>query len=245
MQRKVYKGVLMRDIDTINGTSSGRTAILNIVMQLRKCCNHPYLFPNTEDRNLDPMGEHLVENCGKVGIQRGSDQSRLAFGQMKWFYAALSTIRSVVLVHAATIIPCFLHWTLLSNAIRRPTICMARRIQLKQFLSCHQFSSSMVKVIYLEVERPIKFFLLFRGPIDRIVCRTVIFQMILLDKLLTRLKAAGHRVLVFSQMTRMMDILEDLMHMRGEPPPQITDRDFEPKCPPFYACSSTIMLFLV
>lgn len=68
VQRKVYKGVLMRDIDTINGTSSGRTAILNIVMQLRKCCNHPYLFPNTEDRNLDPMGEHLVENCGKVSL---------------------------------------------------------------------------------------------------------------------------------------------------------------------------------
>lgn len=44
------------------------------------------------------------------------------------------------------------------------------------------------------------------------ICR----QMVLLDKLLTRLKAAGHRVLVFSQMTRMMDILEDLMHMRGE-----------------------------
>lgn len=40
--------------------------------------------------------------------------------------------------------------------------------------------------------------------------------MVLLSKLLTRLKAAGHRVLVFSQMTRMMDILEDLMHMRGE-----------------------------
>lgn len=66
IQRKVYKGVLMRDIDTVNGASVGRTAILNIVMQLRKCCNHPYLFPNTEDRNLDPMGEHLVENCGKV-----------------------------------------------------------------------------------------------------------------------------------------------------------------------------------
>lgn len=68
VQRKVYKGVLMRDIDTVNGTNAGRTAILNIVMQLRKCCNHPYLFPNTEDRNLDPMGEHLVENCGKVCV---------------------------------------------------------------------------------------------------------------------------------------------------------------------------------
>lgn len=41
-------------------------------------------------------------------------------------------------------------------------------------------------------------------------------QMVLLDKLLKRLKELGHRVLVFSQMTRMMDILEDLMHMRGE-----------------------------
>lgn len=71
VQRKVYKGVLMRDIDTVNGANAGRTAILNIVMQLRKCCNHPYLFPNTEDRNLDPMGEHLVENCGKVGVKRG------------------------------------------------------------------------------------------------------------------------------------------------------------------------------
>lgn len=40
--------------------------------------------------------------------------------------------------------------------------------------------------------------------------------MILLDKLLKRLKELGHRVLVFSQMTRMMDILEDLMQMRGK-----------------------------
>lgn len=68
VQRKVYKGVLMRDIDAVNGVNGNRTAILNIVMQLRKCCNHPYLFPNTEDRNLDPMGEHLVENCGKVRV---------------------------------------------------------------------------------------------------------------------------------------------------------------------------------
>ena len=30
----------------------------------------------------------------------------------------------------------------------------------------------------------------------------------LLDKLLTKLSAQGHRVLIFSQMTRMLDILE-------------------------------------
>jgi SNF2 family DNA or RNA helicase len=26
--------------------------MMNIVMQLRKCCNHPYLFPGVEDRTL-------------------------------------------------------------------------------------------------------------------------------------------------------------------------------------------------
>jgi hypothetical protein len=34
-------------------------------------------------------------------------------------------------------------------------------------------------------------------------------KMVLLDKLLKRLRERGSRVLVFSQMTRMLDILED------------------------------------
>ena len=38
--------------------------------------------------------------------------------------------------------------------------------------------------------------------------------MILLDKLLHKLKKRGSRVLIFSQMTRMLDILEDYMLLR-------------------------------
>jgi SWI/SNF-related matrix-associated actin-dependent regulator of chromatin subfamily A member 5 len=34
MQKNLYKQILLRDIDTVNGTSAGRTAVLNIVMQL-------------------------------------------------------------------------------------------------------------------------------------------------------------------------------------------------------------------
>ena len=45
---------------------AGRTALLNIVMQLRKACNHPYLFPNVEDRTLPPLGDHLVTAAGKL-----------------------------------------------------------------------------------------------------------------------------------------------------------------------------------
>jgi len=39
--------------------------------------------------------------------------------------------------------------------------------------------------------------------------------MVVFDKLLKALKEQDSRVLVFSQMTRMMDILEDYMHWKG------------------------------
>ena len=39
--------------------------------------------------------------------------------------------------------------------------------------------------------------------------------MLLLDKLLPKLKEQGHRVLIFSQMTRMLDILEDYLNLRS------------------------------
>ena len=37
-------------------------------MQIRKVCNHPYIFENVEDQNLDPLGEHLVQNAGKLVV---------------------------------------------------------------------------------------------------------------------------------------------------------------------------------
>ncbi|CCI49756.1 unnamed protein product [Albugo candida] len=69
MQKTLYKSLLLRDMDTITGkvgAGVSRSALQNIVMQLRKCCGHPYLFEGQEDRTLDPLGEHVVENCGKM-----------------------------------------------------------------------------------------------------------------------------------------------------------------------------------
>ena len=40
-------------------------------------------------------------------------------------------------------------------------------------------------------------------------------KMVLLDKLLARLRQDGHRVLIFSQMVRMLDIMSDYMTLRG------------------------------
>ncbi|KAL7999500.1 putative SANT/Myb domain, Homeobox-like domain superfamily, High mobility group box [Plasmopara halstedii] len=68
MQKLLYKSLLLRDMNTVMGGSGGvtKSALQNIVMQLRKCCGHPYLFEGQEDRSLDPLGDHVVENCGKM-----------------------------------------------------------------------------------------------------------------------------------------------------------------------------------
>ena len=47
-----YTNILMKDIDIVNGAGkSDKLRLLNILMQLRKCCNHPYLFDGAEPGN--------------------------------------------------------------------------------------------------------------------------------------------------------------------------------------------------
>ncbi|CCH60588.1 hypothetical protein TBLA_0D00800 [Henningerozyma blattae CBS 6284] len=71
MQLKWYKSLLEKDIDAVNGAigkREGKTRLLNIVMQLRKCCNHPYLFEGAEPGPPYTTDEHLVFNAGKMII---------------------------------------------------------------------------------------------------------------------------------------------------------------------------------
>ncbi|KAK0707572.1 SNF2 family N-terminal domain-containing protein [Lasiosphaeris hirsuta] len=69
MQVKWYKKILEKDIDAVNGAGGKReskTRLLNIVMQLRKCCNHPYLFEGAEPGPPYTTDEHLIFNSGKM-----------------------------------------------------------------------------------------------------------------------------------------------------------------------------------
>ncbi|KAJ2369347.1 chromatin remodeling complex Adenosinetriphosphatase, partial [Coemansia sp. RSA 2611] len=71
MQRTWYRRILERDIAAINGAvgkKEGKTRLLNIVMQLRKCCNHPYLFDGAEPGPPFTTDEHLVYNAGKMAV---------------------------------------------------------------------------------------------------------------------------------------------------------------------------------
>lgn len=69
MQREWYTKILMKDIDVVNGAGkSDKMRLLNILMQLRKCCNHPYLFDGAEPGPPYTTDKHLVDNCGKMVI---------------------------------------------------------------------------------------------------------------------------------------------------------------------------------
>lgn len=71
MQRMWYRKILEKDIDAVNGAGGKRenkTRLLNIVMQLKKCCNHPYLFDGAEPGPPYTTEQHLVDNSGKMAI---------------------------------------------------------------------------------------------------------------------------------------------------------------------------------
>lgn len=71
MQRKWYKQILEKDLDAVNGSNGSKeskTRLLNIVMQLRKCCNHPYLFDGAEPGPPYTTDEHLIYNSAKLKV---------------------------------------------------------------------------------------------------------------------------------------------------------------------------------
>jgi len=70
MQREWYTKILSKEIDVLNGAGKQeKVRLLNILMQLRKCCNHPYLFDGAEaGPPYDPNLQHLVDNCGKMVV---------------------------------------------------------------------------------------------------------------------------------------------------------------------------------
>uniref|UniRef100_A0A8C8FWP6 DNA helicase n=1 Tax=Oncorhynchus tshawytscha TaxID=74940 RepID=A0A8C8FWP6_ONCTS len=107
---KYYKFILTRNFDALNTRGGGnQVSLLNVVMDLKKCCNHPYLFPGAA------MEAPKIPN----GMYEGSALTR-ASGKLT-----------------------------------------------------------------------------------------------LLQKMMVKLKEGGHRVLVFSQMTKMLDLLEDFLENEG------------------------------
>lgn len=68
LQKKLYADILSKNLEVVNAMSTNKTQMLNILMQLRKCCNHPYLFDGVEPGPPYVEGYHIVEAAGKMHL---------------------------------------------------------------------------------------------------------------------------------------------------------------------------------
>uniref|UniRef100_A0A671MG42 Chromodomain-helicase-DNA-binding protein 4-like n=1 Tax=Sinocyclocheilus anshuiensis TaxID=1608454 RepID=A0A671MG42_9TELE len=72
MQKKYYKYILTRNFEALNTRGGGnQVSLLNVVMDLKKCCNHPYLFPTAANEapkipNGMYDGSALTKASGKL-----------------------------------------------------------------------------------------------------------------------------------------------------------------------------------
>nr|KAJ3421576.1 Chromodomain-helicase-DNA-binding protein 1-like [Polyrhizophydium stewartii] len=65
VQRKLYLSILSKDWSIFDNKQA--VSLRNVLMQLRKCVSHPYLFDGVEPEPF-VAGEHLVESSGKLKV---------------------------------------------------------------------------------------------------------------------------------------------------------------------------------
>jgi SNF2 family DNA or RNA helicase len=69
IQKQLYKQILTGNIDTVNCIGNkDRIKLLNVLMQLKKVCNHPYLFEGVEEGPPFFDGEHIINNSMKFRV---------------------------------------------------------------------------------------------------------------------------------------------------------------------------------
>lgn len=74
MQKKYYRFILTRNFEALSLKNGGsQTSLLNIIMELKKCANHPYLFRKASEEapktaNGAYEGESLIKASGKFTL---------------------------------------------------------------------------------------------------------------------------------------------------------------------------------
>lgn len=131
IQKKYYRAILERNFAFLSKGACGNNVpnLMNTMMELRKCCNHPFLIKGAEDNIIEEMRQSKLDLGGEKQEDgsTGLDQDELQFN---------------ALVYASG-------------------------------------------------------------------------KLVLVHKLLPKLRSGGHKVLMFSQMIRVLDILEDYLIHQG------------------------------
>ena len=92
-QKSIYRDLLKKSMIE-KGNSV--TYYKNILIQLRKVCNHPYLFENQEPEGADDMGEHLVQSSGKMIFVDKLLKKSIADGNQTLIFSGFTTMLDIL-----------------------------------------------------------------------------------------------------------------------------------------------------
>ena len=92
-QKKIYRDLLKKGMIE-KGNSV--THYKNILIQLRKVCNHPYLFENIEDESSDQIEDHLVKVSGKMIFVDKLLKRAIADGGQTLIFSGFTTMLDIL-----------------------------------------------------------------------------------------------------------------------------------------------------
>ena len=97
LQIKLYSELLTNDLNIsslVRGDAN--VSFKNRLMQLRKTCNHPYLFPGVEPEDSAEFGDHLITNSGKMIFLDKLVEKVKAQGDQMIIFSNFTTMLSIV-----------------------------------------------------------------------------------------------------------------------------------------------------
>lgn len=105
-QKQYYRQILLNNYPVLQPSSSREgkraTRLKNVIMELRKCCNHPYLFEGAEDNLYDTLRvfptatERLIQASGKLELLDRMMQKLHERGHRVLIYSQFTTMLDIL-----------------------------------------------------------------------------------------------------------------------------------------------------
>ena len=185
IQKRYYRAILEKNLEFLRkGDSESAPNLLNAMMELRKCCIHPYLIKGAEEsiisdynkRRASVSSAAAADARGARPPRRGDTHAHDGGREAETSRAPHSAGSEAVRVDTSDID----HGTSSRESIRIVESCQHAAVPVGEYYKILIQSSG---------------------------------KLVLLDKLLLKLKD-NHKVLIFSQMTRCLDLLSDYLAFR-------------------------------
>ena len=193
-QKRYYKDILVKKFPTLSGKAgSGTGALNNVMMELRKCCNHPIFFEEDPDLAAEQAdtGE-LVAASGKLELL---DRMMPLFKER---VRLLMSRQTLIYTQQEMAVQFFLF-------VYKGSCCGCARQSLPRYLR-HVLNLAYARPSVPEQDMDWCSFQHCPRKHQSTACN---------ERTILCFSLQGHRVLIYSQFTRTLDVLEVWLRRRG------------------------------